>query len=269
MIYKLNIDTSRIAKVHLQMFLLFCVVKTGLLAQSGTIGSFPQELTVHAGESFEVTWWVNPGDGPVAAIDFVLWYDSLTIEPLAIEKVNSPLNINPFKPLIDREQGRIVYAAFKLNKPWPSEPFPLMTIRLQALDTVGVSTLYHDPNIAPNTSMAFEGRSTLEKAHDLRVTILSNEQLISEPIPGLNMPLISLNEETGFYTYYSKSESAGNLRISAKNQDDTFPEIFWETRVNPGHDFHCVLNPEVIPQGVYILNMQSADDLKVEKEVSF
>jgi hypothetical protein len=262
-----------IKMIFFQACLCFCTCQNELLAQTGKIAPFPQELTVQAGETFKVTWWVNPGDSPVAAVDFILWYDKNTIKPLTIENVDSPLNINQIKPSIDTLQGRIVYAAFKLSSPWPENPFPLMTIQLQALDSSGLTTLHHDMDITPNTSMAFEGRYTLKEAHDLKVRILSDEQVTfsssSSSTPGFQPPSINLDEETGYYTYHYNSDTAGNVQISIKGEDDTLPDIFWQTRVNPGQDFRYVLNPHVFPSGRYTLNMQSADGIKLEKEVSF
>lgn len=238
-------------------------------AQKGKIAPFPQELSVHAGETFEVTWWVHPGDEPVAAIDFVLHYDKHTIEPLNIVKVESPLNINQIKPYIDKDEGRIIYAAFKLDQPWPEIPFPLMKLELKALDTTGVSTLYHDPGIQPNTAMAFEGRSTMKEAYDLQVTILTDENLVSDFSPDLELTSIKLEEESGYYSCMFNSESTGDLEISVRQKEKITPDFLWNTRVKSGGEYRYLLNTDIMPSGDYILTMRGAGGVKAEREVSF
>jgi len=249
--------------------LIFCLVLTSVFAQKGRIAPFPQELTVHAGETFDITWWVHPGQDPVAAIDFVLWYDQMAIEPLKIENIESPLNINAMKPFIDREKGQIVYAAFKLNDPWPKDPFPLLKLRLKALDVTGVSSLFHDSTIIPSTSMAFEGHNTLEKADDLKVTILSNEPKHSASFDKLSLPRIEIDEESGLYHFQFSSDDSGVTRIMVSQVEGSIPDMVWETRVEKGRVYNYVINPAVLPPGKYNLTLQTAGGLKVEQEVDF
>lgn len=241
-----------------------------LFGQKGEIAAFPQELSVHAGETFEVTWWVHPGEEPVAAIDFILWYDKDAIEPLDIIKVSSPLNVNQIKPFIDKEQGRIVYASFKLDHPWPTEPFPLVAIRAKALDMAGPTALYHEPEVVPATSMAFEGRNTMGRANALQVYILPKETQATAAASALrSLPDITFDEESGCYHFDYTAEDAGKTLISASHQEGAVPDFVFETRVSRGEEYKYVLNPGAMPPGTYTLGMRSASGAMVEREVRF
>ncbi len=235
--------------------------------QSGKIAGLPQSLTVHVGQPFEVTFFVDPGEMPVSVVDFVLSYETQYLEAVSVDRINSPLDMNQISSKIVPEEGKIIYGAFKLNEPWPEAPFAFVRIKFKAIQEVPGTTLRHDLDKMPFSSMAFEGSSTLGSASEININILPEiVGSIVDAKPGTVSRLELLWPEDAPIAELSFAvRQTGKTRLIVKDEEKSEFILYDHTALS-GELYSMQIDTQVLPDGKYTVILAGPEGSSLSKE---
>lgn len=247
--------------VQLSISLLLAVSPFALRAQNGIIAGVPSSLTVQEGDSFVINWYIAPGKTPVSAVDFVLRFNPEEIEVMEILTTESPLSIQPIKPSIDHERGRIVYSAFKLQSPWPSQPFIFVGVKFKAIQSTPVTALYHNFDELPNTSMAFEGNMTMKEARQVIVHILDAD-IKPGKAPGNGEFMVNADDnENVMLQFTAASSGQASVILVSSNKDFGSIPIF-NGQVKEGVEYSFSFPVKMLPSTSYQVELHLGSQIQ-------
>jgi len=243
---------------HHFIITLISLCSYSLAAQNGKIAGMPQELIVHEGQEFEVLMIVDPGSGPVSAVDLNLRYDPEMVTVLAIEPVNSPLNLNAIETKINHEEGWIIYNAFRLTEPWPILPFQLIRIRFLALAQTDRTVLYHELENNPKSLLAYAGKNTMESAPDVILTILPPPSIETENAHHVINEINYNCEKNGTDCIIAFSlQEVTPVRVTISHDKDELNEVLFDNIGQPGTNYQFRFDTSMLPSGSYTLQMNA------------
>jgi hypothetical protein len=235
--------------------------------QKGKITALPQSLTVHVGQIFELTFFVDPGEMPVSVVDFVLSYETQFLEAISVDRIDSPLDINQISSQIVPEEGKIIYGAFKLSGPWPEDPFALVRIKFKATQEVPGTTLRHDLDKVPFSSMAFEGNSTLGSTPDINIHILPKiigSSTDTKPDAATRLELLWPDDSPIVDLSFAVRQT-GKTRLMLNNVErDTF--TVYDYTAQAGQAYSMQIDTQILPQGQYKVELTSPEGASYSKE---
>jgi len=224
-------------------------------AQSGKLASMPQKLTVHQGQEFDLLMYVHPGTEPVSVVDLFLTFDTIFVQAVSINKINSPLGVNQIEPNINSKKGIVSYAAFTLNSP-PDTPFQLVSVRFKAINETPDTRIYHDLKAVFKTTLAFAGRDNLVFAPDIEITILPGiENLASSKAAGKNNLSLNQQIENTLQIDFSVQE-LGSAKLRLVNEKDKNEYVLYENFAAPEMSYTQMVDVSVLPSGKYQLLLE-------------
>lgn len=249
-------------RTFLLIALIACAAHPKANAQDGKISGLPAALSVHEGQIFEITFFVNPGTTAVSVVDFILNYDPEYLEALSIDRVDSPLDKNQIKGEIKPEKGRVHYGAFKLTSPWPTVPFQLLKVSFKALRAVERTLLDHPAGESPYTAMAFEGRNTMAVAAATEIRILGKGSGSGSP-SGRETTALHVDSHSNpadiAVSFTVKAPCSAQLILREKNGNKL--GMLYDHEAFPNEPYRFVIDSTVLPRGAYQIDLVSPDGI--------
>ncbi len=252
----------------LSVFTLLHIVPSDVNAQQGRIIGMPDVLTVHEGQTFDVTFFVDPGSEPVSVVDFVLSYDQKYVEAIQIERLQSPLDMNQISDQINPEEGKVLYGAFKIKQPWPSEPFRFVLVRFKAIHQIKETLLQHNTDVFPYSSMAFSGKSTLASAPPIKLTILPSISTNAESlIAGSIAVTLTQEEENNRVIANFTAKESGKATFDIREIDGDFAVQLLNNNISAGENYQFEIDTSVLLTGKYMIEL-NLPEAKHHKEIT-
>jgi len=246
---------------------LLCAFAPAIFAQTGQISGLLNKITVHAGQTFDVVWYADPGENPVAVIDFVLTYDPQFLKALDAQRSpSSPLNAHQVETKIDEQAGQIVFGVFRLSQPWPDTLFPFIKTEFAAKAATPHTALTHDLSKVPYTVMAHAGNNTMAKAENISITVLPEITPTRTPAGDSEPGFIVETSDTSVLINFSV-EKKGTVILRLRNSDDVLIAEMLEMMAAPGINYAFGMNDSLLEPGTYVIELQDASGTRTRMVV--
>lgn len=226
-------------------------------AQQAELMPLPQALEVTEGESFEVTFRVNPDDQALAVADMHLHFDPAYLEVLSLE-VPGTSTFNVIAPAFDNVFGTIDVSGFQLGEEAPQAAFDLVKVTFLALNEVALTQATHPESMFPRTILAFGGLELYAEKAPLDVTIHAANALSTESLDANGIALeLWPNPSNGHSFAAFSTTEAGEVTLSLFDLSGKVIAHHFHGTVAPGVEQRVELDIANLQAGVYLCKLST------------
>jgi len=224
-------------------------------AQEASLAPIPQAVEVMQGDTFEISYQVDPANQPLAVADMHLQFDPEYLEVLDVEALSGS-SFNVMMPAFDNGAGRIDISAFQLGEELPQEAFELVKVTFLALNETAFTQAFHPNPAFPRTILAFAGSELESYTPPLDVTIQASDPLSTENMDaaGLSLNLWpNPTHEKGFATM--SSVEGGEVTLTLFDLTGKVVAQYFHGDLLPGVEQVVELDLHEFSAGVYLCQL--------------
>jgi hypothetical protein len=249
----MNKFSQSISHIALQAILMGLVGT--LSAQQATLTPSPQVIEINEGESFEISYIVDPADQALAVVDMHLYFDPAYLEVMSVEVMGGG-SFNIQQPTFNNSSGRVDVSAFQLGEDMPQESFELVKITFQALNETDLTQAVHPEDIFPRSILAFAGNELDSYAASLDVTILPSGALSLTDVDASDLSLeLWPNPSAGKSLASIGSIEGGEVTLTVFDLTGKAVAQFFHGEMAPGVEQIIEIDMEHMAAGVYLCQL--------------
>lgn len=228
-------------------------------AQQATLIPSPQAVEVTQGDSFEVTYLVNPDDQPLAVVDMHAHFDPTFLEVLDVEVIGGG-SFNVQTPTFDNTAGTIDISAFQLGDELPQAGFELVKVTFMGVNETELTQAVHPEDVFPRTILAFAGNELNSYAAPLDVTILPSGALSLTDVDGSGLSLnLWPNPSNGKSFASIGSTDGGEVTLTLFDLTGKVMAQYFHGDLAPGVEQVIEMDLEKMAAGVYLCQLNTLE----------